>query len=189
MACFKRNVWVVENKNEAVMPDTPITLESAMDPTLNWALSFARGYCELGMVASAARELDKLPSAHREHPEVMSLRSHILLARREWPKVVEHARHAVRLFPEEPEYYVHAATAFDMLGLHEEGKRVWQAAPETVRSSGFFHLHVARFEARLGNDTCARDHLARAIHLDPTLRSVARRDPSLASFLSDVAKN
>jgi hypothetical protein len=76
-----------------------------------------------------------------------------------------------------------------MLGLHEEGRQVWQNAPENVRSSGFFHLHVARFEARLGNVACARDHLLRAIHLDPTLRSVARRDPNLAPVLSDLAKN
>jgi predicted Zn-dependent protease len=172
-----------------VMNDTPHSSESPVDQALAWGLSFARGYLELGMVDKAARELEKLRPEHRDHPEVMSLRSHVLLAHRQWPKVVEHARRAVALFPEEPEYYVHAATAFDMLGLHEEGRRVWQNAPENVRSSGFFHLHVARFEARLGNVVCARDHLARAIRLDPTLRSVARRDPNLASVLSDLAKN
>lgn len=159
------------------------------DYAFAWGLSFARGYLELGMIHQAARELEKIAPTHREHPEVMSLRSHVLLARHQWPKVVEHARRAVALFPEEPEYYVHAATACDMLGLYEEGQRVWQNAPENVRSSGFFHLHVARFEARLGNVACARDHLAQAIHLDPTLRSIARRDPNLASVLSDLAKN
>lgn len=154
-----------------------------------WGLSFARGYLELGMIDKAARELDRLPPETHERPEVMSLRSHVLLARRQWAKVVEHARRAVALFPDEPEYYIHAATAYDMLGLHEEGRRVWQAAPESVRSSGFFHLHVARFEARLGNVVSARNHLARAIHLNPTLRSVARRDPSLAQVLLELSKN
>jgi hypothetical protein len=43
----------------------------------------------------------------------------------------EHARRAVALFPEAPEFYVHAATACDMLGLHEEGRLVWQNAPES----------------------------------------------------------
>lgn len=170
------------------MSDTLNSSESS-DHALNWGLSFARGYLELGMIDKAARELDQLPPAFAEHPEVMSLRSHVLLAHRQWPLVVEHTRRAVALFPDEPEYYVHAAAAFDMLGLHEEGQRVWQNAPDAVRRSGFFHLHVARFEARLGNVTCARDHLARAIHLDPTLRSVARRDPNLAQMLSGLAKN
>jgi lipopolysaccharide biosynthesis regulator YciM len=174
------------------MSDTPTALESSeppVNPALAWSLSFARGYLELGMIDKAERELATIAPADQEHPEVMSLRSHLLLARRLWPKVVEHARRAVVLFPEEPEYYVHAATALDMLGLREEGRRIWQEAPENVRTSGFFHLHVARFEARLGNVVCARDHLARAIHLDPTLRSVARRDPNLAPVLSDLAKN
>lgn len=171
------------------MNDIPEASEPPADPVLAWGLSFARGYLELGMVDRATRELDKLPAIHAEQIEVMSLRSHILLARRLWPKVVEHSRRAVALFPGETEHYIHAATAFDMLGLHEEGRKVWQAAPESVRSSGFFHLHVARFEARLGNVVCARDHLARAINLDPTLRSVARRDPNLAQMLSDLGKN
>jgi lipopolysaccharide biosynthesis regulator YciM len=171
------------------MPATPYSPEPPDDPALAWSLSFTRGYLELGMIGKAARELERIAAEHREHPEVMSLRSHVLLAHRQWPKVVEHARRAVALFPAAPEFYIHAATACDMLGLHEEGRLVWQNAPENVRSSGSFHLHVARIEARLGNVICARDHLARAIHLDPTLRSVARRDPNLAPVLSDLAKN
>ena len=159
------------------------------DATLDWALSFARGYLELGMVRHAERELEKLPAALRELPAVMSLHSHVLVARRRWRRVVAHARRAVRLFPQAPEYYIHAATAFDMLGRRDEGRRVWDSAPDTVRTNGVFHLHVARFEARLGNVAAAREHLASALDLDPRLRSVVSRDPHLIAVLDEPLEN
>jgi hypothetical protein len=84
---------------------------------------------------------------------------------------------------------VHAATAFDMLGQRDKGRRVWDSAPEIVRSSGALHLHVARFEARLGNVDAARDHLASALVLDPQLRSVASRDPHLTAVLAAHSAN
>lgn len=166
--------------------DTP---DLEPDPALVWGLSFAQGYLELGMLTAAGRELDRVSRKFGESAEVMSLRSHVLLARKLWPQVIEHARRAVKLFPDAPEYYVHAATAFDMLGLPAEGRQVWMSAPAEVRASGFFHLHIARFEAKLGNVASARSHLARAFDLDPKLRAVAGRDPNLAKLIAAIAKN
>lgn len=157
--------------------------------TLEWALSFARGYLELGMVRQAERELAALPKDAQDLPAVMSLRSHILVARRRWRRVVAHACRAVQLFPESPEYYIHAATAFDMLGRLDEGRRVWASAPEVVRTNGVAHLHVARFEARLGNVTAAREHLASALDLDPRLRAIVSRDPHLTAVLEEPSQN
>lgn len=171
------------------MDATPNTPEIAPDPVLVWGLSFAQGYLELGMLSAADRELDRLAKEFGDSAEVMSLRSHVLLARKLWPQVIEHARRAVKRFPGAPEYYVHAATAFDMLGLPAEGRQVWLSAPAEVRASGFFHLHVARFEAKLGNVSSARSHLERAFDLDPKLRAVAGRDPNLARLIAAIAKN
>lgn len=165
---------------------TPIMPDEA---TLEWALSFARGYLELGMVRQAERELDHMPVGLQDLPAVMSLRSHVLVARRRWRRVVDHARRAVRLFPESPEYYIHAATAFDMLGRRDEGRRIWASAPDAVRTNGVAHLHVARFEARLGNVDAAREHLASAFDLDPRLRSVVSRDPHLNAVLAEPSRN
>lgn len=159
------------------------------DPALDWGLSFAQGYLELGMLHQAEQALDRLPAKYHEHPAVMSLRSHVLVARRRWRRVVAHAQHAVRKYPQAPEYYIHAATAFDMMGRREEGRRVWESAPDLVRTSGAFHLHVARFEARLGNIDAARDHLASALDLDPRLRTVAGRDPHLLPVLETLSAN
>ncbi len=171
------------------MSHAPTHPETPAEATLHWALSFARGYLELGMLAQAEGELKKLPARDQDDPLVMSLRSHVLLARHRWRRVVAHARRAVNLFPQAPEYYIHAATACDMMGRADEGRRIWASAPEPVRMCGFFHLHVARFEARLGNVSGARDHLASAFDLDPRLRSVAGRDPHLVTVLAELAQN
>jgi tetratricopeptide (TPR) repeat protein len=173
------------------MPDLQPAHEAAPPPegSLLWELSFARGYLELGMFAEAERALKRLPQSWQERADVMALRSHLLLARGKWARVIRHARRARRLHPDAPEFYVHAAAAYDMLGLPEEGRDVWRAAPEPVRSSGFAHLHVARFEAQLGNVDAARDHLARAIRIDPHLRTLAGRDPRLAPILPQLGKN
>lgn len=171
------------------MPATSHDSATPLEVTLEWALSFARGYLELGMFTHAEAELRKLPTSAQELPAVMSLKSHLLVARRRWRRVVAHARRAVRLFPEAPEYYIHAATAFDMLGCREESRQVWESAPEVVRTNGVLHLHVARFEARLGNVDAAREHLASAIDLDPRLRSVASSDPHLVGVLDILSNN
>jgi len=168
---------------------TPTTPAMPDEATLEWALSFARGYLELGMLRQAEDELDRLPASGHDLPAVMSLRSHVLVARRRWRRVVDHARRAVRLFPESPEYYIHAATAFDMLGRRDESRRVWASAPDAVRTNGVAHLHVARFEARLGNVDAAREHLASALDLDPRLRSVVSRDPHLVAVLAMPSEN
>lgn len=167
-------------------PTTPAMPDEAI---LDWALSFARGYLELGMVRQAEQELARLPTAMQDLPAVMSLRSHVLVARQRWGRVVAHARRAVRLFPESPEYYIHAATAFDMLGRRDEGRQVWASAPATVRTNGLAHLHVARFEARLGNVDAAREHLESALDLDPRLRSVVSSDPHLTAVLGLASEN
>ena len=162
------------------MPASP---QDAASASLAWALSFARGYLALGMLGPAERTLKDLSPLLHCHPEVMSLHSHLLIARRRWRKVVTHARHAVQLFPDAAEYYVHAATALDMLGRRAAGRKVWASAPPTVRANGTLHLYIARFEARLGNVDAARDHIASAFDLDPRLRAVVARDPQLTAVL------
>ena len=189
LACFKRPKRGTVRRPTTMNANEQNPDDGDVATPVDWALSFARGYLELGMLHLAERELNGLPGEAQDTPPVMSLRSHLLVARRRWRRVVAHARRAVRLFPEAPEYYVHAATAFDMLGQRDESRRIWDLAPDAVRSNGVLHLHVARFEARLGNVDAARDHLASALDLDPRLRSVAIQDPHLTAVLSEHAKN
>lgn len=159
------------------------------DHHLEWSLSFVRGYQELGMLAAAEKELDQLPAKYRDCAETMALRSQILVARRSWTELVEHSRRAVALFPNQPEFYIHAVTAFDMMDRPGEGREVWKSAPDSVRASGIFHLHVARFEANHGKIDSAQEHLVSAFDLDPRLRNLAGLDPDFAAILCHLERN
>lgn len=170
---------------------TPIShhVDFPNDSTLLWGLSFANGYFELGMLGRAEHELDVLAPSYQDGEEVMALRCRILMERKRWPQVIAQTRRALRLFPGVAEFYIHAAMAHDMLGQPAEARDVWRRAPEALRSSGFFHLHVARFEAQLGNVGSAQNHLASALQIDPTLRIVARHDPKLAALVAKLGLN
>ncbi len=157
--------------------------------TLAWGLSFANGYFELGMLGRAEKELDRLAARFQDKPEVLAMRLRILLTKRSWPHAIEAAERAVRLFPHIPEFYVHAAAACDMMGESKTWHALWQTAPENVRSSGVLHLHVARFEASLGNLAAAREHLRRAFSLEPALLAIAGNDPGLAIILDGHQNN
>ncbi len=157
---------------------------STDDPALQWGLSFAHGYLALGMLDKAERELDRLGSAHQDRADVMTLRTRVLLARRTWPRLCEVARRGAHLFPLMGEFYLHAVTALDMLGRREEGRRLWNTAPDPIRRSGRLHLHVARFEMSLGNSDGAREHLQRALALEPALLALAGGDPLLSGMIA-----
>jgi predicted Zn-dependent protease len=159
------------------------------DQGLAWGLSFAHGYQELGMLSAAERELNRLPAAFQDLPEAMTLRSQLLVARESWSELIEHSRRAVALFPDLPEFYMHAVTAFDMMDRPHEGREIWESAPDSVRSSGIFHLHLARFEANHGKLASAEEHLNSAFELDPRLRDLAGLDPDFAPIISHLERN
>lgn len=171
------------------MSQAPQFPDHSDDPTLRWGLSQAQGYFELGMLDKSEKELNRLGKEHQDNPLVMTLRVRVLLARKFWPRVIETAHHAVRLYPTLPEFYVHGAAAYDMIGEREMGREFWQSAPEVVRSSGVLHLHMARFEAGLGNVESAREHLHNALILEPGLRALAGKDPRLADMLHEHSNN
>ncbi|HEX9785957.1 MAG TPA: hypothetical protein VGA56_24925 [Opitutaceae bacterium] len=171
------------------MPANPTETDLRNQQRLAWGLSFANGYFELGMLGWAEKELTQLGAALQDKPEVLTMRLRILLTRKSWPHVIEAAERAVRLFPHIPEFYVHAAAAYDMIGQSESGRLLWQTAPDNVRSSGVLHLHVARFEASLGNISSAREHLKDAFRLEPALLAIAGKDPGLSKILSENLSN
>lgn len=167
----------------------PIQTMTDADQHLEWTLSFARGYQALGMLTAAEKELDRLPRRYRENIEVMGLRSQIFVARESWTELLEHSCRAVALFPDQPEFYIHAVTAFDMMDRPTEGRELWESAPASVRSSGLFHLHLARFEANHGKIDLAREHLESAFDLDPRLRNFAGLDPDFAAIICHLERN
>jgi len=140
-----------------------------LDPSLQWTLSFTRGYLELGMTREAARELDQLDLADKCRSEVIDLRIQVMLARKHWRKADRLARVAIRMFPGLIEFYRHAANACEARGDLAGAKRIWCSVPSLFHQSGYFHYKIAGYEAQLGNADRAREHIDLALRLDPSI--------------------
>ncbi|HEX9785956.1 MAG TPA: hypothetical protein VGA56_24920 [Opitutaceae bacterium] len=162
------------------------SLELESEPrALKWVLSFVRGYLELGMHAAAKRELDRLSVRHRCHPEIIEMRVRVLLARARYEQAAWLARSASKVYPGIAEFYMLAGEAYETLNRPEQAKEVWVSAPALFHVSGVFHYNLARYEALMGNNSTAREHMALAIELDPSNKERAKSDPRLRDLLSD----
>jgi len=150
---------------------------------LRWGLSFARGYLELGMLAAAERELARLSVRHRCYADVIELRIRVLLARHRYDKAAWLARSASKVYPGVAEFYLFASRAYEALDRPDQAKEVWISAPTLFHASGMYHFNLARFEAKLGNPSSARQHMKLAIELDPAMQDRAKSDPGLCALL------
>ena len=151
--------------------------------SLRWGLSFVRGYLELGMLVAAERELSRLSVKHRCYADVIELRIRVLFERGRFEKAAWLARSAAKVYPGVAEFYLYAAHAYEALDRPDEAKAVWVSAPSLFHVSGIFHYTLARFEAKLGNNSSARAHIALAIELDPAIQERAENDLGMRALL------
>lgn len=161
----------------------PKVQPTAEAQALRWALSFVRGYIELGMLNAAEQELDKLQVPQRCHADVIELRVRILLGRERYERAAWLARSAAKVYPGVAEFYFYAAHAYESLDRPEDARAVWISAPTLFHVSGIFHFNLARVEVKLGNHDSARQHIALAIELDPAIEARAVKDPALRLLL------
>src|ERR1044071_9256359 len=69
-------------------------------------LSYAQGYLELGMVAEAAAELDRVPAAERQSLAFIAVRLALLQEQKNWPALSALAGDLVRRAPTEAAAWV-----------------------------------------------------------------------------------
>jgi predicted Zn-dependent protease len=154
---------------------------------LQWTLSFAQGYLELGMLSEAERELKKLSLEQRCHADALEMRVRLFLEQGRYNSAARLARSAAKMYPGVVEFYSYAAAAYEELHQPENAKSVWVSAPSLFHVSGLFHFTLARFEAQMGNNIEARQHMALAIELDPDIQARAESDPRMSVFLSSAS--
>jgi len=68
-------------------------------------------------------------------------------------------------------------------GKHDEALAIMEDAVAQFGESGPGLFHVARFEARAGRVDDAKEHIARALELNPEFREYAEKDADLAPLL------
>lgn len=85
-----------------------------LEPPDTHYVSFAQGWLELGDVAAARADLERVSVAAREHPEVLAVRWGILAEERRWAEALAVAAELIKVAPEVPAGWINQAFA-----LHE----------------------------------------------------------------------
>lgn len=153
------------------------------DPELLRAVEAATGYLELSMPCEAIAEIEALPVEYGNLSIVLHLRLVSLICLKRFEEAASGSLEAVRLYPGVAEFYIHGGAALTALDRGEDARRLWRSAPRSLQKTGYFHFNVAWCELEIGNEFVARQHLERAIALDPEVRAYANECPRLSGLL------
>ena len=139
----------------------------------------AQGYAELGMLPDALAEMDTLDDAVRERPDVLEMRTLILMRAARWPEALQTARVLCVRAPENGAGWVHTAFCLHEMGDSARARDIMLAAPPALREEPVFHYNLACYECALGDMDLARAYLQKSFAMDKKYREFARRDPDL----------
>lgn len=150
-------------------------------------LEYASGFIELGMMAEAAAELEKIIPAERSSLAVVMVRMEFLMAAKEWAHVVTLASEFTRLKPDDSQGWIFHAYALRELSRIAEARTVLhQAEPLHGATCGVLHYNLACYACLLGDRAEARRRLALAAALDQSWLDSALDDPDLASMREEI---
>ena len=148
---------------------------------LDWQLRTACGYAELGMDRESLAELDAIPKAQQDRPEVLLLRLHHLMHRSSWTRALALSRKLCRVAPDCGAGFLHAGFCLNQLGKTAEARRILLKGPPALRREPIYYYNMGCYEALLGNSRDAQEHLEISFQMDASFREIAKADPDLKS--------
>jgi Flp pilus assembly protein TadD len=150
------------------------------------------GWLELGDVAEAGAELEKLAPQFRSHPHVLVVRYEICAKAKEWDAAAEIARTLTQLEPHRPGMWVSLAYAV----RRKTGGGILQAKVILVQARRAFPkeqviaYNLACYECQLGDLNAARSWLDKACMLGDAkkVKLMALEDLDLRPLWPDLRK-
>lgn len=149
---------------------------------LEWQVRTACGYAELGMDRESIAELNAIPKAYQNRPEVLQLRLHHLMMRKSWQRALTLSRKLCRIAPDCGAGFLHAGFCLNQLGRTEEARRMLLKGPAALRCEPIYFYNLGCYEALLGRIREARRHLQISFQMDESFREIAKKDPDLKSL-------
>jgi Tfp pilus assembly protein PilF len=143
-------------------------------------LSHAHGYLELGMIAEAAAELDRIPPAEAAHADVLILRLAILQEQKNWPALSALAGDVVRRTPTEAAIWITWAYATRRADSLAAAERILLEAEQHHPTEATIQFNLGCYACQRGDLVLARQRVSRAIALDDKFAAAAANDPDLA---------
>ena len=149
---------------------------------LEWRVRTACGYAELGMDRESMAELNAIPKAYQNRPEVLQLRLHHLMMRKSWQRALTLSRKLCRVAPDCGAGFLHAGFCLNQLGRTEDARLMLLSGPAALRCEPIYFYNLGCYEALLGRARDARRHLQISFQMDPSFREIAKNDPDLRSL-------
>lgn len=143
-------------------------------------LSHAQGYLQLGMVAEAAAELDRVPAPDNTELDYLTLRLAVLQEQKDWPALRDLARQVVARVPAEAAAWVTWAYATRRADSLEAAEHILLAAEVQHPHEPTIQFNLGCYACQRGDLATARERVDRAIALDPKFGPAAETDPDLA---------
>jgi len=137
------------------------------------------GYIELGMYEEAARELEDLPEALKEHPVVWLARLELIMELKRWEEGATLGQSLCARWPHELEFWFKTAYCQHELKQTAEAKATLLVAPELIRQTALFYYNLACYETQLGDLGSGRRLLEQSCAIDKRFRQDALKDPDL----------
>jgi hypothetical protein len=151
-------------------------------------LRYAHGYLTLGLLAEASVELEGIPSADRDAPEVLEARMHLRYVGKKWPELFDLSTRCTEIFPARLEGWINLAFAARRLKGVESAKAILlEVDPAFGKTCALVPYNLACYHCLLGELADARRRLARAFDLEPSLRKVALADDDLKLLWAEIA--
>jgi Flp pilus assembly protein TadD len=146
---------------------------------LEWQLRSACGYAELGMDRESLAELNSIPKAMQNRPEVLQLRLHHLMLRKSWQRALTLSRKLCSVAPDCGAGFLHAGFCLNQLGRTKEARLILLQGPPALRREPIFYYNLGCYEALLGHLQDAQRHLETSFQMDANFRQIAKKDPDL----------
>ena len=163
-----------------------------LEPPDSHHLSAATGWLELGNVAEAVAEFEKIAPQFRSHPDVLAVQFDIHAAAGKWNAAVEVAGTLTQLEPEQPGSWISLAYAT----RRRTGGGIPQARAILIQDQRSFPretiiaYNLACYDCQLGDLDAAKAWLDKACTLGNVdrIKLMALQDPDLEPLWPDLRK-
>jgi Flp pilus assembly protein TadD len=147
--------------------------------TFQRQLRAACGYAELGMASESLAELNAMEAEYQQRPEVLQLRLHHLMRKKQWTRALSISRKLCRAAPEASAGFLHAGFCLHQIGRTLEAKKLLLKGPTALLKEPIYYYNMGCYEVLLGNLKDAEVHLHISFKMDASFRDLARKDPDL----------
>ena len=131
------------------------------------------------MSSESVAELNAIEDEFQHRPEVLQLRLHHLMRKKQWTRALTVSRKLCRVAPEASAGFLHAGFCLHQIGRTAEAKKLLLKGPTALLKEPIYYYNMGCYEVLLGNLRDAKVHLRISFEMDASFRELAKKDPDL----------